>query len=272
MEEPSMIRQKLKKAARKIRRAILRDEPGYYDMFMNKGEHFFGRLYLHEITRILEEEKRNPPLKILDAGCQSGRLTVPLAAAGHDVTGVDTSDLALRRARKHAAEMKTSFRPVRADLSSWLPKQPQGFFDAVLCTEVLYMRENHLELLEGLLKVLKPGGLCFISHRPTGYYLAEAFRKGDKQAIETLTGASEGILFGSYYNWQSREELRTLYSRFPVEVLSIVPIGFLSWAVIDPSGLEPEMEELLFQVETAPEHRQNDCGRYLLVSARKKTS
>src|SRR5579864_4035014 len=40
-----------------------------------------------------------PPGRILDAGCGPGLYAVPLAAAGHDVTGIDVSAAALRHAR-----------------------------------------------------------------------------------------------------------------------------------------------------------------------------
>src|SRR6202043_690656 len=39
------------------------------------------------------------PARILDAGCGPGLYAVPLAALGHDVTGIDVSTAALRHAR-----------------------------------------------------------------------------------------------------------------------------------------------------------------------------
>ena len=39
------------------------------------------------------------PARILDAGCGPGLYAVPLAAVGHDVTGIDVSAPALRHAR-----------------------------------------------------------------------------------------------------------------------------------------------------------------------------
>ncbi len=42
---------------------------------------------------------------VLELGCGSGRLLVPLAAAGHHVTGIDVSAPMLSRARQSAGEM-----------------------------------------------------------------------------------------------------------------------------------------------------------------------
>ena len=69
------IRERLIKSARKLRRTLLWHEPGYYDMFENKGEQYFARLYLHYIVETLRAEGRSRPLEILDAGCQTGYLT-----------------------------------------------------------------------------------------------------------------------------------------------------------------------------------------------------
>ena len=260
----------MNKLLRKVRRAILRDEPTYYDMFLNPGERFLARIYLHEITQVLRTHGRPAPLEILDAGCQAGRLAVPLASAGHRVTGVDTSAVALNRARRHAEEAGTKLKLIRADLGQWLPKMPAGSFDAVLCTEVLYLRQNHRELLGELLRLLRPGGLCFISHRPTGYYLAEAVGRKDWQAVETLLTQKEGTLFGSYYNWQERAELEEIYAGLGIADLRVTPVGFLSWLVTQPDKLtEPEQEKLL-QADLALAEQFSHPGRYLLVSGRKK--
>ena len=257
------------KLVRKVKRAVLLDEPGYYDMFLNEGERFFARLYLHEIRNAIREAGLKTPLKILDAGCQTGRLAIPLAKEGHHVTGVDTSRLALHKASQHAKEEGARLRLVRADLSSWLPKQPAGSFDLVLCAEVLYLRSNYRELLQGLLRLTRSGGLCVVSHRPAAYYLAEALQHGDKEAAERVKNSREGTLFGSYYNWQEPEDLKRLYREMNVELLKIAPIGFLSWRGIRLDGLTPEEQEKLFQQEIAPREHPADSGRYLLAVARK---
>ena len=261
----------IERFARKLRRAILRDEPTYYDMFQNPGERYFAKLYLHQIEEVL---RTHPAvlLKILDAGCQAGRLAIPLAQAGHEVTGVDTSGVGLSRATRHAKEAKIPLRLIRADLGAWLPAQPAGSFDAVICTEVLYLRENHRELLEGLLRVLKPEGFCFISHRSRGYYLAEAFQHRDWNAVRLLSSAQEGILFGSYYNWQDREELERIYRALKIRLVDIRPIGLFSWLAVQPGNFDEEGRELLFSVESKLSSDYAGAARYLLVSGQKESA
>src|SRR6202035_4019365 len=58
------------------------------------------------------------PARILDAGCGPGLYAVPLAASGHQVTGVDVSAPALQHARALAREkaLRGAARFVRGDL------------------------------------------------------------------------------------------------------------------------------------------------------------
>ena len=259
----------MRKIVRKIRRAITMDEPGYYDMYLNEGERFFARLYLHQIQRTLEDQGMTGPLKLLDAGCQTGRLAIPLAKDGHQVTGVDTGGIAVHKARQHARNAGVPLQLIRADLGQWLPRQPAGSFDAVLCNEVLYLRENWRKLLQGLIRLLRPDGLCFISHRPPSFYMAEASEHQDQEAVRTLlSGASEGKVLGSYYNWQKRDELRRIYEESGIQVLKIVPIWLLS-RTVNPEKITEEQRELLFQEEISAPDNPTD-GRYLFVCGRKR--
>ena len=255
------------KILRKIRRAITLDEPGYYDMYLNEGERFFARIYLHHIRSVMSEWAG--PLKLLDAGCQTGRLAIPLARDGHAVTGVDTSPVAIHKAGQHAGKAGVTLRLVRADLGQWLPKQPAGSFDGVVCNEVLYLRRNWRELLQGLFRLLRPGGLCFISHRPPGFYLAEASEHGDQEVVRTLlSGAGEGKVRGSYYNWQKRADLEKIYGVSGIQVLKIVPIWLLSQTA-NPGKATEEQRERLFREEISCSAEGAE-GRYLLVCGKKR--
>ncbi len=243
----------MKKLLRKLRRAITKHEPGYHDMYLNEGERFFARLYLHYIRKTVREQN-GKQLKLLDAGCQTGRLAIPLAGDGHRVTGLDTSALAIHKAGEHARRAGVTLELVKADMGKWLPKQPEGSFDAVLCNEVLYLRSNWRELQKGLIRLLRPGGLCFVSHRPPAFY--------DK----VISG--EGPINGSYYNWQTREELENLYRDSGIRVLRVSPIWQIS-RLVNPEKVTEEQREALFLEETSAAERSNN-SRYLLVCGKKR--
>ncbi|MBI3011908.1 MAG: methyltransferase domain-containing protein, partial [Candidatus Omnitrophica bacterium] len=153
---------------------------------------------------------RRPTL--LEAGCQAGRLVIPFARLGFQVTGVDTSRYALRRAQEHAEAAGVGATFVRGDVMEVLRRDPDRLFDIVVCAEVLYLSPRYREMLQALAGAVRPGGLLCVSHRPKFYYLLEAFRQYDLAAVDAVLQRNEGPFRDSaYYNWQTEEELRALY-------------------------------------------------------------
>ena len=72
--------------------------------------------------------------RVLDLGCGTGRHAIGLARLGFEVTGVDVSDYALRRAAQAAADADVQLRLCRADL---LGSDDWGVSsaDAVICVQ-----------------------------------------------------------------------------------------------------------------------------------------
>ena len=103
----------------------------------------------------------------LDVGCGEGRHS--LAAylrPGVDVVGLDLSDEDLATANTRIADMEVfdpegSVRFMRGDATR-LPF-PDHSFDRVICSEVLEHIPNYLNVIEELVRVLKPGGKLAIS-------------------------------------------------------------------------------------------------------------
>lgn len=106
------------------------------------------------------------PLKILEAGCGGGKLCVPLAHAGHDVTGIDCSAHMLKYAGKHAEHLP-NLHLIHADMLT----APWGRnYDAVvlganllvnIVTDWEYKRAQK-RLLERAYEALKTGGRLFL--------------------------------------------------------------------------------------------------------------
>ena len=57
-----------------------------------------------------EAERSGASSRVLELGCGTGRLTLPLAQAGHEVTGIDLSPAMLARAREKLAAEPASVR------------------------------------------------------------------------------------------------------------------------------------------------------------------
>ena len=95
--------------------------------------------------------------RILDAGCGSGRLTVALAEAGADVTGIDTNVAQLEQARVRAEEAGVGLTLLEADFNAALPFA-DGSFDAVTSRLALMAAADPVATLQESGRVLEPGG------------------------------------------------------------------------------------------------------------------
>ena len=100
-----------------------------------------------------------PGMSVLDLACGHGELANRLAARGCRVTGLDTSAVFLDRARADAAAMGVSAEYVAGDMRQ-LPWT--GRFDRVInwSTAFGYFDDTtNRAVLEGIVRVLRPGGL-----------------------------------------------------------------------------------------------------------------
>jgi SAM-dependent methyltransferase len=95
--------------------------------------------------------------RVLDAGCGGGRLTLAIAQAGAEVTGVDTSDTRLEQARKRASVAGIEPRLLEADFNAPLPFADASF-DAVTSRLALMAADDPVATLRELRRVLEPGG------------------------------------------------------------------------------------------------------------------
>ena len=253
---------------RKIKRAILNYDPSFCDMHDDEHARAAAEEYLAHIRRHLRERFGDQTVSILDAGCQAGRLLIPLAQDGHHLIGVDTSGFALRRTRQHAQERRLSVRLHTggiAKLRRWV--RPSSL-DAVICTEVLYLCADYHNLLQLLAESVKPGGLLFISHRPTVFYVASALRQGRADQAASVLRRTEGPSpDGEYHNWQTQEQLAELYRSLNLTLLGCYPVDHARVPLDLSTVTEAEVKRLL-----EPAYESDSTFRipaYLLVVAQK---
>lgn len=103
-------------------------------------------------------------LRVLDIGCGNGsQLSIPLARAGFQVTGVDSDDASIHRARQLSQGT-----PTARFLCEPLESVTGGPFDAVILSEVLEHVPNPAELLQAGVRHLKMEGLAFVT-TPNGF-------------------------------------------------------------------------------------------------------
>jgi tellurite methyltransferase len=113
----------------------------------------FGPIDIYLFDQLLKG-RIAPGMRILDAGCGSGRNLVYLLNEGYEVYGVDQDP------RASTFLPKGRFRNETIEQMSF----PDAFADVVISSAVLHFSrdDNHFRaMLDGTWRVLKPGGLLF---------------------------------------------------------------------------------------------------------------
>lgn len=205
-------------------------------------------------------ERTGGPILELAAG--SGRIVLPLAAAGYEVTAVDLDPAMLTRLSARGASGVTL---ILADLTTWRPPQP-SYGLAILGLNALFlMTERHQQraALGSLAAALAPGGLAVVDiWLPDAADLARYdqrllldYIRTDPQTGSTVTktvsalhdAATATVLLTSIYDeglpgqpvvrWVRRDMLRLLSAAELVELARAAGLEMESLA--GDYGLEP---------------------------------
>lgn len=123
-----------------------------------------GNVDLYLLDQILKG-RFGKEMKILDAGCGEGRNAVYFIHSGYQVFGIDQQDLAIQYIRFLSKSLDSNYDAHRFQVAN-LEQIPfhAGAFDAVICSAVLHFavdKSNFWEMMQELLRVLKPGGILW---------------------------------------------------------------------------------------------------------------
>ena len=124
----------------------------------------FGQIDIYLFDQLLRGRIR-PGMRVLEAGCGSGRNLAYLLQAGYDVAAVDSDRQSVTQVRRLAADLAPAlpgdnFRAEAIESMSF----PEGFADTVLSIAVLHFAKDDAQfnaMLASLWRVLRPGGLLF---------------------------------------------------------------------------------------------------------------
>ncbi|MEO7779463.1 MAG: class I SAM-dependent methyltransferase [Fibrobacteria bacterium] len=126
---------------------------------------WFGDIDLYLFDQLLKGRLK-PPLRMLDAGCGTGRNLPYFFRSGFDVHAADMDEDALDHVKELAADLAPGlsadhFRVEKVEAMTW----PDAHFGLVVCNAVLHFAEDeeHFQrMLDGLWRVTAPGGMLFI--------------------------------------------------------------------------------------------------------------
>ncbi len=101
---------------------------------------------------------------VLDVGCGTGPVALSLAILGYEVTGIDISETAIRKAREIALEMSVTPKFICADFFEVV--LPEASFQCAIDSSFLHCivyDEERAQVFEKIHQILKPGGI-FVLH------------------------------------------------------------------------------------------------------------
>jgi ubiquinone/menaquinone biosynthesis C-methylase UbiE len=146
---------------------------------------------------------------ILDMGCGTGRFTVPLAATGADVTGLDLTQAMLDRTALKLQEAHLTAVLQQGDMAR-LPFPAESFDVVVSMLALMHipLADRQAVFLEAA-RVLKPGGRMLISVKNS---IFERMFKGDRFAAIDQTDVDHGELI--FTHTRSGTEFRAAWHSF----------------------------------------------------------
>lgn len=261
-----------------IERIHRRFSPIRHDATKHTAELYYANIYL----KVIEEQlSGHGTLKILDAGCGTGRILIPLAKKGHHLTGIDYHRDTIKVLAKNTREGGVEARLIDGDVKAEIKKIPDESFDAVLAIECLYVNRDMPEVFGELCRIVRKGGFIFASHRMRYYYILYCLEMGKIDEAYHISTNSDGLLSKGlhkvYYNWQTSDQLQKLYEQNGLKIVKKIPIGSYSGFspdpirhICDPGKLSQKERELLYKIEI--EQTDPDtifAARYLLIAAHK---
>ena len=124
----------------------------------------FGQIDIYLFDQLLRG-RITPGMRVLDAGCGSGRNLVHFLREGYEVFGADSDPRAVEAVRRLAALLAPNLPAENFHLESKEAMSfPDSFADVVISSAVLHFArddEQFLAMLRGAWRALKPGGLLF---------------------------------------------------------------------------------------------------------------
>lgn len=136
---------------------------------------------------------KNRDARILELCCGTGRLTIPIAGEGYDISGVDYTPSMLEQAKGKASEAGLEIKFIEADIRTLdLQKKYDLIFIPFNSIHHLYRNEDLFQALNAVKNHLKDGGLFLLDcFNPNIQYIVEGEKEQQEIAAYTTDDGRE---------------------------------------------------------------------------------
>ncbi len=154
-------------------------------------------------------KKRNS--RILELCCGTGRLTIPLAEEGYDITGVDNNLSMLKQAKEKAKKLNVSVNFIEADIRSLdLPEAYDIIFIPFNSIHHLYTNQDFFNVLISVNKYLKKDGyFIFDCFNPDIHYIVES-EKEEKMIAEYTTKDGREVIVKQTMKYENTTQVNRI--------------------------------------------------------------
>lgn len=126
----------------------------------SKSGTFFEKVFHNDRIKMWLEDVNYKNKKVLDVGCNTGIITIPLAKKGIDVIGIDNNRSDIKQAKKNLKDEGLSEKIVMYANARKLPFK-DNTFDVVLLSDLLEHTSDPQKAANEAIRVTKPGGLIY---------------------------------------------------------------------------------------------------------------
>jgi SAM-dependent methyltransferase len=149
--------------------------------------------------------------KVLELGCGTGRLTIPLAKNGYNITGVDFTSSMLQKAKAKTTRAGLNIEFIEADMRTLsLSEKFDLIFIPFNSIHHLYKNEDLFNTFKVVKHHLKDGGLFLLDcFNPNIQYIVE----GEKETINTAeytTDDGREILIKQKMRYENRTQINRI--------------------------------------------------------------
>lgn len=180
-----------------------------------------ARGFRHEAQAFVERQALAPGLRVLDAACGTGNLTIPAAKTGAKVTGLDLVP-GLLTVASHWAETENLDAHLDQGTVEELP-YPDAHFDVVLSMFGVMFAARPDRVVDELARVTKPGGRVALANWRREGFIGQLLAK-HVAYVPPPAGMPSPLLWGDQavieerfdeQNWRVTTTPRTLTFRYP---------------------------------------------------------